>query len=88
MSVFVDQIVASIRQYPVKWKLNNRGLACGPLVVSGVGNTKLLSVAHVRIDGRDMPLTYVDKWRVEAAVLWWHENVSLVHLLDKQLIGE
>jgi len=84
VSKFVDDIVEDIRINPDTWNANssrhcsrNDGLKKDGLEITDYGNTKLLSVVSLYIDGVRTETRFIDNWRLESAVLWWYKNASL-----------
>jgi hypothetical protein len=81
MSKFVDDIIKDIKQTPTKWdRYRGDGIRKGFLIISPIGGGPLFSVIQVEFEGVDMPLTYIDRWRLEVAVRKWFKKVDLEHL--------
>ena len=82
MSQFVDEIIKSIKENPTEWKdYRGYGLEKGNIIIFGYGNTKLLSICHVKINDKVMPTTYIDCWNLEGAVGNWYKTVKLNTIL-------
>jgi hypothetical protein len=83
MSKFVDEILKDIRENKNNWIKcdNGAGIKKDNIYICQHGNTALLSVVHILINEVDMPLTYMDKWRLEKAVGWWYKNIDLQRAL-------
>ncbi len=78
MSKYIDEIIADIKQNPQNWMdYKANGVQKGNIIVNLYGNSKLLSVINVRINNKEMPTKYIDRWRLEAVIKWWYESVSL-----------
>lgn len=78
MSKFVSEIIDSIKNEPTSWK-DYKGFGCQKedIIVYGYGNTRVLSTCGVKINDKTMPLTYIDKYRLDKAVSNWYKTVSL-----------
>lgn len=82
MSKFVDEILESIKKEPTTWKdYNACGVEKGNIKIYGYGNTKLLSICSVKINDKEMPVTYMDRWRIEKVISEWYRTVKLETLL-------
>jgi len=78
MSKYVDEIIKDLKANPKSY-LDYKG--CGVkndnIIIDNYGNTRLLSVIWLYINLKPMPITYMDKWRLEVAVKNWYKNASL-----------
>lgn len=83
MSIFVNELLNLIYNEKNNWKKcsNGTGIEKDNIIIKNFGNSKLLSIIDVKIDNQDIPLTYMDKYRLEKAVGWWYQNVELNQLL-------
>lgn len=83
MSRYVDMLVKSIKEFPDKWLMGSSigTLHCGGLRIGGIGNTKLLSCCCLYSEGVEVITTYTDRYKIEAAVLWWYKNCSLTNII-------
>lgn len=79
MSKFVDEILKDIKENKNSWVKCSygTGIKKDTIVVDNYGNSALLSIVHVLINNQDMPLTYMDRYRLEKAVGWWYRNIDL-----------
>lgn len=78
MSSYINEIVNDIKVNPTQWKhYKGRGLQKDNIIISGFGNSKLLSICMVEINGTQMPTTYIDCWKLEAIVGEWYRTVNL-----------
>lgn len=85
MSKFVDDIIKDIETNPLNWfEYNGWGCKCGNTKVYGYGNSRFLSLAGVKINGNEMPLSYIDKWKLDIAIGKWYKSVPLSHLQQQQ----
>lgn len=88
MSQFVKEILNDIYQRKDTWEKTQKGyvydtaIKKANIVVGDIGNCILLSVAEVWIDEVRIPVTYIDRIRLERAVIWWYKNVSVFRLTD------
>ena len=83
MSIFVKEILNNIYNEKNSWEKDpsQGGIRNNRIKIYNFGNSKLLSIIHVKVDNQDIPLTYMDKYRLEKAVGWWYQNVELNQLL-------
>lgn len=82
MSVFVDEIIKDLKENPTTFKdYYGEGVQKDNVKISGYGNTRLLSITNININGKDIPTTYTDNWNLEAAIKNWYKTVSLNVLL-------
>lgn len=79
MSKFIDQIMQDLKQHPLHYKDNKgHGVTKDEVTISQYGNTALLSVIKVEINGQTIPTTYWDCFHLERAVGRWYRSVSLM----------
>lgn len=90
MSKFVNELLNSIYNKKNNWKKcsNGTGIEMDNIIIEQFGNSRLLSIICVEIDNQNIPLTYMDKYRLEKAVGWWYQNVDLNQLLLKNSIDD
>ena len=82
MSKFVDQIIKGISDNPLTFRdYNGEGVIRNQIKISRYGNTAILSIIKVEINGKTMPTTYIDKFRLEGAIRKWYKNIPLSVLL-------
>ncbi len=82
MSRFVDEIIKDLKENPLTFKdFEGRGVMKNNVIVCGYGNSKFLSLISVWINGKDIPTTYIDNWRLEVAIKNWYKTVPLWVLL-------
>lgn len=78
MSVVIDELVKDIRNNPSSYTPKMEafhGLKKEGVEIKLCGNTCLLSICNVYINGEPFPTTYIDRWKVEKAVSWWYRNM-------------
>lgn len=74
----VRQLISFIHSSPDVFRANDRyGFESQKFKITFTGNTRVLSIVHLKMDGKDSPLSYRDKWALEAAALWWFKHVPL-----------
>ena len=76
MSKFVNEILESIKNTPKDWtvvKTNGyfTGIENGSIVITEHGNSAILSIINVEINGVRIPTTYIDLFRLEKAITKW-----------------
>lgn len=82
MSKFVDEILEDIKTNKNSWAKNHswekgKGIRKKNIIIGFYGNSAIFSIIDVYIDNQSMPLTYLDRWRLEKAVTWWYKNIDL-----------
>lgn len=78
MSKFIDEIIADIKTNPDLWQDNEGwGVKKDNIEIWGYGNTCVLSIVSVRINGKDMPTDYVGRFKLERTISNWYKTVSL-----------
>lgn len=80
MSKFANQILQDIKTNPNNWYKIPHGISNGSIKIDCIGNTKLLSILDISVNGKDIPTTWLDRYRIEGVFYWWCENVDLNHL--------
>lgn len=81
----VEQILKDVKENPETWepqasyaKIWWNGIKKDNVVIRGFGNTRVFSVIEVYINGVEIEgVSYLNRWRLEAAVLWWYSKVPL-----------
>ena len=82
-----QRILTIIRNNPEKWVRHAErygkcdGIQNGKVVIENIGNSRLLSVCSVVINGETMILTYSDRWKIESVTIWWYRQCTLAHAL-------
>jgi hypothetical protein len=78
MSKFVDEIIQDLKNNP-KTFFDCRGVGVKKenIAVIGYGNTRVLSIIDVLVNGESIPTSYMDKWRLEVAIKNWYRNADL-----------
>lgn len=87
MTLLVKEIVEDIRANPSSWTATNTlcGVMKGGIRVDGKGNTRLLSIINLYINGVwYIDLTGMDKFKLESAVLWWYKRCPLEHIMKRK----
>lgn len=85
MSKFVSDIIDDISKNPREWFATKKGMneiAKDNVNIWGYGNTRFFSIIHIYIDGYDMPITSLDKYRLEVTAGKWFKNCPLDHLIQ------
>ena len=78
MSKFVDEIIDDIKSNPDSWRDQiGYGIKKDRIIITGHGNSAILSVIDVYVNNKQITRTYIDAFRLEKAVSWWYKNVSL-----------
>jgi len=79
MSVLVDEAIADIENNPETFfSASNTqfgGFENDIYRVYFGGNTKILSIINLDVNGVNITLSWWDKYRLERASLWWWKNV-------------
>lgn len=84
MSKYVNEILKDLKDNPETFKCNyGQGVKKDNVKISGYGNTRMLSVIDVHINGKSIPTSYIDLWRLEVAVQRWYRAISLKGLMVK-----
>lgn len=78
MSQFVKEIIKDLTENPKTFSdYNGYGVSKGRTRVYGYGNTRLLSIIRVEMNGKVIPTSYIDNWRLEVAIKNWYRTVPL-----------
>ena len=78
MSKYITEIIKDLRDNPETFKdYEGCGVQKEDIVVCQYGNTRSLSVISVLVNGKSMPTTYIDLWRLEVAIGRWYKTISL-----------
>jgi len=78
MSTYVNEILKDLKDNPDTFKdYKGIGIEKGNIIVRGYGNTRSFSLIDVLINGKNIPTSYIDLWRLEGAIKNWYRTVSL-----------
>jgi hypothetical protein len=90
MSKFVKELLHSIYQDKDSWSQYaaivridgfsipyKTGIERNNVIIYNYGNSAILSIIRVKIENKDVRLTYWDCYKLEKAVTWWYKNVTL-----------
>ena len=78
MSKFVNEIIKDLKENPQTFKdYHGYGVQKDNVIVYNYGNTRVLSVISVSVNGKDIPTSYIDNWRLEVAIKNWYKTVPL-----------
>lgn len=78
MSKYVDEIVKDIKDFSETWKAGrNNGLEKDDIIIFNCGNPRFISSILVKIKDIYVPLSYIDRWKLEIVVKWWYANIPL-----------
>ena len=78
MSKFIEEIIKDLKDNPETWRDVKGGcIEKDEILISCFGNTRVLSVISVFINGQDIPTSYIDRWRLEVAVNNWYKTIPL-----------
>lgn len=85
MSKIAGDILDLIKKDPKRFAMKGNdpfcGITDGNIDIIHFGNTRALSVIDVCVNGVEMRLTYIDRWRIEVAMKKWFKQMSLEHFL-------
>ena len=85
MSKYISQLIEDIKTNPNSWRdYDGRGIKKDNIIIHGYGNTRLLSVIEVVINGNEIPISYIDRWKLEVTIKDWYKNINLSILLSKE----
>ena len=93
MSKYISQLIEDIKTNPNSWRdYDGRGIKKdlpiskpgSNIIIHGYGNTRLLSVIEVVINGNEIPISYIDRWKLEVTIKEWYKNINLSILLSKE----
>ena len=74
----VRELIELIHGSPELFRANKMdGFESEMFSITLSGNTRVLSIIRLKIDGKNFPLTYSDSWALEVAALWWFKNAPL-----------
>lgn len=81
-SEFVKEIIEDIKLHKRNWQKTScgTGISNHSMRIDSVGNSAILSICNLYIGETHMPLTYLDKYKLEKAVNWWYKNINLASL--------
>ena len=78
MSRFIEEILKDLKDNPETFMdYHGNGVQKGNIKIYQYGNSRMLSRLRVYINGKDIPTSYIDRWRLEAAITKWYRSVSL-----------
>jgi len=79
MSKIADELLTDIKSNPDSWRnYKGYGIQKDSIIICGYGNSALLSIIDIEINGNDIPaLEYMDKYRLEKAITNWYRIVGL-----------
>lgn len=82
MSKFVEELIEDIKSNPKTWiDYYGVGIKKDNIVIYGYGNTRMLSVTTVEINGYSVPTTYFDNWKLEVTIGKWYKKIGLNNLI-------
>lgn len=85
MSVFIDEIIKDLKENPNTFTdYEGCGVKKNNIKISLYGNTRVLSLINISLNNKDMPTSYIDRWRLEVQIKKWYRNINLECLLKKQ----
>lgn len=83
MSKFIDEIIDDIKSNPLEWRdYRGNGIRKDEIIICGFGNSPLLSVIDVNINGKNIPTSYLDLWRLEVTIKNWYRTIPLKTILE------
>lgn len=83
MSKYIDEIIKDIKTNPSTYKdFEGYGIEKAGIRISQFGNTRMLSIINVEINGKKMPTSYIDLWRLETAIKWRYRTIDLKVLIN------
>jgi len=78
MSKFVNEIIKDLKENPQTFKdYQGFGVQKDNVIVYNYGNTRFLSIISVSVNGKHIPTSYIDNWRLEVAIKNWYKTVPL-----------
>ena len=77
MSKYVDEIIEDLKNNPESFSDIGFGLKKEGIRLTDFGNGAILSIVNVEIDGREIPTTNIDCYRLEKAIKNWYKTISL-----------
>jgi len=83
MSEFVKEIIEDLKNNPKTFKdYFGMGAHKENLIVYLYGNSKFLSIIKVSINGKEIPTSFFDRWRLEVAIKIWYRKATLKMLSE------
>lgn len=78
MSKFVNEILIELKQTPESFKdYNGEGVQKNNIIVYQYSNSRVFSLIEVSVNNKNIPLSYIDRWRLESGIKNWYRTVSL-----------
>ena len=78
MSKYVNEILTDLKENPQTFKdYCGRGVQKENVIIYNYGNTRVFSVISVSVNGKVIPTSYIDNWRLEVAIKNWYATVPL-----------
>jgi hypothetical protein len=78
MSNYVKEILKDLKNNPETFQdYNGQGVQKKRLVLAGFGNTAILSIVSIFINGKSIPTSYLDRFKIEIAIRNWYRTVPL-----------
>ena len=82
MKRVVKQLLNSLATEPEKWGAVSgyadwSAISKDNVLLRGVGNTKILSILHVEITGAEFIINWLERYRLEGAVLKWYAECDI-----------
>jgi|JI9StandDraft_2_1071091.scaffolds.fasta_scaffold215312_3 hypothetical protein len=85
MSKYIDEIIDSLKHRPNEWRCReNHELYKGKIEITGHGNSIMLSIIDVKINGIDFLTTWRDRAKLERAVSKWYTQFDLTTVTGEQ----
>ena len=75
----ISEVISDIYNNPEAWlpfakNGEYTGIQKDNIKICYMGNTKLLSVIKIYFSGNMLPSSFLDKYRLEKACLWWFKK--------------
>lgn len=82
MSKYIDDIIADIKANPTTWNTRDWwvGIQKNKTDIWGYWNTAILSIIEVLEGNLPLPMTWMDKYKLEKAVGHWYKTIPFNHL--------
>ena len=84
----VKEIIDYIESKKFQWCKTDCGTGIYNTVynirINMVGNSAILSICNLYINDVQIPITYMDKFRLERAVNKWYKTINLTGLLTQE----
>jgi hypothetical protein len=78
MSKFVKEVIESLKKTPENWiSITKEDISSDKIKIIGFGNSRVLSVIYLHINSKKMPITYIDRWKLEVAVKKWFAKSTI-----------